>query len=59
MRCAVSECGDYFQGVTMKITVPDISGDDTRPPGICWIQGPGMWRCTKVEGHAGKHSWEK
>lgn len=43
----------------MKITVPDISGDDTRPIGICWKQSTGMIRCTKALGHEGKHSWEK
>lgn len=48
-----------------KIHVPDISGDDTRPPGKCWKQGPTLWRCTKPLGHdaAGaadpKHTWEK
>lgn len=43
-----------------KIHVPDISGDDTRPAGLCWKQSPGMVRCTLPTHDASvKHSWEK
>lgn len=40
------------------IKVNDVSGDDTRPAGICWEQSPQtMERCTYSAKHQSYHSW--